>query len=195
MAEPSSLYARVRMTPKAFAAFLDSPLAIPSDYDDWLPWLSTKRFRGSLDDLNIELLDPREDAERHGVKSVGDYLNLLKEKLPIGPVESRYDPQTETWTMVVAGLSDDYVDLIISLSILRVVARHKDTEGEDVILVYPYVWEDHPDVFANAYLVITPGVSRFVREVPDAIAEEANELLGRLIDEYTGLYDEDDDTF
>lgn len=53
MSEPSSLYARVRLTPSAFAAFQASPLALPSAYSDWRAWLNRQRYFGQISDEQI----------------------------------------------------------------------------------------------------------------------------------------------
>ena len=192
MSEPSSLYMRVKLTEKNLNTFKNSPLVAPNHYPDWRPWLSTKKFYGEITDAEIQGMTPSIDAERSAVRSVGEYLALLLQDVYAGPSQSLYDTVSNTWTLCVMGLSENYKDFILALSILRGIEAYKDLAGEDFILIYPYFWKKDPGTFVNAYVTITKDSSQIVNEIPVEAINEANQMLDKLLEEFSKSYNEAD---
>ncbi len=188
MSEPSSLYMRVKLTEKSFETFKNSTPVTPSYYSDWQPWLSAQKFYGQITDAEIQGMAHYPD----NIKSVNDYLSLLLQDVYTRPSHSRYDALSNTWTLCIMGLSENYRDFILALSILRGVEKYKDMADEDFILIYPYFWEEHPEMDANAYVTINTGSSRIVDEIPAEAITEANQALGKMLDEFKSSYNYDD---
>jgi hypothetical protein len=173
MSEPSSLYLRVRLSEAALEAYKQSQPSTPSRYTDWQPWLVTKTYNGQITDADIAALNFAND------KTCGAYVAAWSGDVYAGPAASHYDSATQTWTLVIAGCSENYREFIEILSVLRGVAVYKDVPGEDFILIYPYFWGGAPE----AYLVLTQGASRFEQTIPPEALAEADARL-------QGLYDE-----
>ncbi len=192
MSEPSSLYVRVRLTEKKFEEFRNSPLVAPNHYNDWRSWLSAKKFYGEITDAEVQAMTPSTEVEGSKVKSVGEYLSLLLQDPYAGPSQSLYDVSSNTWTLCVMGLSENYKDFILALSILRSIEEYKDIAGEDFILIYPYFWEAKPEAFVNAYVTISSGSSRIVNEIPVEAIDEANQALEKLLVEFRKSYKDED---
>lgn len=188
MSEPSSLYMRVSLTEKNFENFKNSLPVLPNFYNDWLPWLSSKKYYGNITDDEIQKMTHQPDD----VKSVGDYVSFLTQDIYAGPSQSLYDAASNTWTLCIAGLSENYKEFISVLSILRGVEKYKDLPGEDFILIYPYFWLEHPEKYTNAYVVIRNGESRIVNEIPAKAIDEANQALGKMIENFRSSYDDAD---
>lgn len=181
MSEPSSLYVCVTLTQKSFAAFCQSQPVAPHFYKDWQGWLATKKFYGAITDEQIAALSAAP------VTSLGDYLTSLVQDIYAGPAQSVYDPAANRWTLVVAQLSENFIDFIEALTPLRRVAQYKDLPGEDFILIYPHFWGGEPE----AYLVVTEGNSAFVHNAPAEAIDEASQALQRLYQEFVGSGDKD----
>ena len=192
MSEPSSLYMRVNLTKNQLEAFKNSPLVAPSHYQDWRSWLNTKKFYGQITDAEIQAMNPATSLARSEMRTVGDYVARLLQDAYVGPSQAQYDAPSNTWTLCVMQLSENFKAFILILSILRGIAAYKDLPGEDFILIYPYLWEETPEAHANAYVTITPGSSRLIHEIPGEAINEANQRLGQVMDEFRKSYNDDD---
>jgi hypothetical protein len=192
MSEPSSLYIRVKLTQESLEVFKASPLAAPSRYSDWRPWLDSKKFHGEISDAEIQSLNPANEIARFPVHTFGDYLSLLAQDVSAAPVQAQYDPLSNTWTLCVMGLSENYKDFLLVLALLRGIALYKDLPGEDFILIYPYFWEENAGAYANAYVTLSAGGSRLVDEIPASAIQEANQALGKMLAEFRSSYSEDE---
>jgi hypothetical protein len=172
MSEPSSLYARVRLSQAAFAAFQSSTPKLPSDYHDWLPWLANRQFYGEITEADIYELN-------HGNAATVDGALLAWMEYPdLDLNQTSYDPESQTWRIGVLQCSENYYDYMLVLSFLRGIAAFKDLPGEDFILITPYLWGGPPE----AYVVVTPGSSRFNAEIPDEVLAEANAGLQKILE-------------
>ena len=192
MSEPSSLYIRVKLTQESLEVFKASPLAAPSRYSDWRPWLDSRKFHGEITDEDIQNMNPSNEIARFPVHTFGDYLSLLSQDTSAAPVQSRYDASSNTWTLCVMGLSENYKEFILVLALLRGIELYKDLPGEDFILIYPYFWEKNAGAYANAYVSLSPGSSRLVDEIPASAIQEANQALGKMLEEFRNSHNEDE---
>jgi hypothetical protein len=183
---------RVKLTQESLEVFKASPLAAPSRYSDWRPWLDSKKFHGEITDAEIQSLNPSNEIARFPIHTFGDYLSLLSQDVSAAPVQSRYDTLSNTWTLCVLGLSENYKDFILILALLRGIEQYKDLPGEDFILIYPYFWEENAGASANAYVTLSAGSSRLVDEIPASAIQEANQALGKMLEEFRSSYNEDD---
>jgi hypothetical protein len=182
MSEPSSLYARIRLTESALAAFYASAPALPSQFDDWRPWLASKHYYGEIKDAEIQQMTQSEAA------SVGEMLALwLQQPIP-GPSQVHYDPLTQTWTLGLLECSENYKDFILVLSWLRAIALFKDLPGDDFIVIHPYIWGGPPE----AYVVVTLGSSTLRDDVPPTLLAEVNAGLQRIYDTLASAYSDNE---
>lgn len=161
MSEPSSLYLRVTLTQENLDALMASRVALPKEYDDWMPWLAKKEFHGSI------TVDKIETFNASSTQTFGAYINALTQDMWAG-ARAQYDAAIQRWTLGVLQLSENYLKYIEALAILRAVARYKNVPGDDFILIYPYLWCDP----LNAYVELAQDASKIVGEIPaDALAE------------------------
>lgn len=182
MSEPSSLYARVRLTERALTAFYASAPALPSQFDDWRPWLASKHYYGEITDAEIEQMTQSEAA------SVGEMLALWLEQPTPGPSQVQYDPLTQTWTLGLLECSENYYDFILVLSWLRAIARFKDLPGDDFIVIHPYIWGGPPE----AYVAVTVGSSTLHDDIPPTVLAEAEAGLRQIFDALASAYSDAD---
>ena len=174
MSEPSSLYLRVTLTQENLEALMASRVARPTDYDDWLAWLATKKMYGSI---------TADDIAKFGTSNAqtfGAYINALTQEMWAG-ARAQYDAAAQRWTLGVLQLSENYREFIEALAILRAAARFKNLAGDDFILIYPYMWGDTP----NAYIELAQGTSRFISEIPETVFAEAAQGLQAVYQQIT----------
>ncbi len=189
MSEPSSLYMRVTLSQARLDAFLHSPLNsgdyLPHASTDWRSWLDSKRFYGQISDREIAEMNPIRNLGLPPHSTVADFITNLVEDIYFSPGQVQSDPVCHRWSLTVLGLSENYLDFLVTLSVLRAVAQFKDLPGEDFILIYPYLWEPEAGRGANAFLGIDQGHSWFVNdvtEIPVSAIAEADQQIRQLIE-------------
>lgn len=183
MSELSSLYVRVHLSAPAMQAFEQSAPAHSGRYGDWRPWLDAATFYGTIGAADIEAIG----ARLAGLQ-VRAYLDNLCASRFNGPAESRYDPQAEVWTLAVTQCAENYRDFIEVLSIVRGIADYKDRPGEDLALIFPFLWGGPPE----AHLRIAAGASALVMPAPEAAVAEASAFLQRVYEQFTAQFDPHD---
>ena len=168
MSEPSSLFARFAIRPEAYQAFRASLVSAPADFEDWAPWAATRPMHG--DPLTAEAL-----AEMRGSgETTGEVLDqwLADDEQPVeGNVRERHDG--ETWTLSIALFSDNYVEWVVFLSVIRGIAPFLE-EGGGAVLIHDYLWDDTE---ADVALLFDSGTSRIVDRIPALLLAEAKRHL------------------
>lgn len=178
MSEPSSLYARIHLTEAALAAYRAGPPALPSQFDDWQPWLATRQFHGSITGAGIAALT------HDGIPTVEEMLTTWLDS-PYGSAgREGYDPATQTWSFAILECSENYMDFILALAWLRAIAAHKDLPGDDFILIFPFLWGGEPE----AFLVVSPGASHFQAGIPPDLLAAAHAAFQQIVDELAAAF-------
>lgn len=181
MSEPSSVYARVHLSAPALGAFMESLLARPATYADWRGWLDRASFHGTISDVEIAAMPAGAEP------SVRAVIDALCRPVAYEPAREHYDPVTQTWTLAVLQFSENYYDFIDILTIIRAIAAYKDLPGEDVLLIYLYLWGGDPE----AYLRIAEGASHFAPQTPGEVIAEADACFRQPCDEHAAGSDPD----
>lgn len=182
MSEPSSMVARVRLSESALAAFKESVPALPSQFQDWQPWLANRTYYGNITDAEIQSMT------QDNIATVEKMLEVWLGAPQMNNGREQYDAATQTWTFGILQCSENYYDFIEALSWLREIARYKDLPGEDSILIFPYLWGGSPE----AYLVITSGGSHFSDEIPEEVMEQASAEMAEILDELERKFSTED---
>lgn len=169
MSEPSSLYARFAIRPEAYQAFRASPVAAPADFPDWAAWSATRPMHGG----------PLSAAALAEMRSSGEPTGAVLDQW-LGedeqPVEGnvREERDDETWTLSIALFSENYIEWIGFLSVLRGIAPYLDDEG-GAVLIHDYLWGD---TAADVAVVFDEGTSTVVDEIPPLLLAVARQRLG-----------------
>lgn len=174
MSEPSSFYLRVTLTPEALKAFRASPVSLPSAYDDWSEWLENSQFHGTIGPERIAKLE----TYMQSLGTVGTYVDQWLDSRYSQPVRDHYNPETQTWTLCILQCSENYVEFIEVLSIMRAACQFKDVQsGDDFILIFSYLW----DGGINVYVPLDMNSSQLHTQVPEQPLEEAKAALADVL--------------
>ncbi|RAM65926.1 hypothetical protein [Herbaspirillum rubrisubalbicans] len=178
MSDTPSFYMRVKLSPQAYADYLESDdCSVPSDFDDWVEWLNTK---GNYDPP-ITQADVDEYSEvRCGERTVKESLEgWCSSSECYGLTMSTYDSATGIWQFSSLDFSYSIYTLLASLPLLRSVCRYKDTADTDYLLIYDFL--NFPtDRFG--IFTLEQGRSSIVESVPEAFVAEANAHLSKQYD-------------
>ena len=175
MSEPSQLIARIPISEAGYRRYLDHRIGPASDFPGFAGWLSDKRWAGAQDASAIV-------AEAAQGLRVRDWLRTFTEGPGADwfqPTLDRHDPASETWTFVVYGYGENYVDFTSALNALRQVAGYQDRAGGGHVAIVPHAFGggfDAPD----AIVEIRDGQARFVDAAPPAFAAYALQTFERL---------------
>lgn len=166
MSEPSSLYAKIRISPLARQAFLNSTISNADTYRDWIPWLETKEFYGSLTQADINAMTYQDQTTQAYLQQ------WITSRYAFG--HEMYDEHTATWIISMYEFSENYREYIHFLHVLRSVDRFKDLQDDDFILVHSYNWGNTE---SDVAIQIKAGESKVLTTIPNAYLTEASEHL------------------
>lgn len=169
MSEPSSLYAKILISPAARETFLQSKVPNASEYKDWQAWLATEQYCGELTDQDISAIDYQ------GI-STGEYLNSWITDSYTHGFES-YDEETGVWILAMYEFAENYLDFISFLNALRNVQKYKDTDSEDCILIHSYIWGDTE---MDVNILLSKTESKISKEIAKSILKEAAVCLEKI---------------
>jgi hypothetical protein len=175
MSEPNQLYARVHLSRAKFEAFLAGAFPDPSGDPGVLAWLSQASYYG--DRYTPESIRERISSE----VTVGEWVDRQLAPAPYGfvmPARSRYDDASQAWTLGVLDFSENYDDYLAAVAVFREIAKHRDVDGEDGMLIYACIF-GNDDV--EVALRIEMGSSHFLTEdEAAALVAEANVTMDEL---------------
>jgi hypothetical protein len=175
MSEPSSLYLRAHLSRNAFESYLRSPMAVPSDFDDWMTWLSEIEFNdGPATPAWIKRISA-EMADRLGL--VDDGIAIWRD-LDWSCTRSVYDEKTEVWQLGILQFSENIFEYLTNLPFLRAVCQFQDRHADDFLIVLPHLWS--PGV-CELCIDLRPGASHVATLASEARLTEAAEFLNALI--------------
>ena len=159
MSEPYQLYARVHISRSALDAFLASSFPDPSGDEAVLRWLSEAKYYGpryTPEKLREQVVDGR--------TTVGQWVEELVAPGAWGfpmPVANDYDDAVQTWTLGVMDFSENYDDYAAAVAVFRAIAKIKDLDGDDGLLIYGCMFENDA---VGVALRVQRGTSQFLDE-------------------------------
>ncbi len=176
MSDTPSFYMRVKLSPQAYAAYLESDGGLPSDFDDWVGWLKTK---GNYNPEDMQALIAEYSEVECGGQTVKGSLEGWCSSQCYGLTMSTYNSTTGIWQFSSLHFSYSVYTLLVSLPFLRNVCRYKDTPDTDYLLIYDFL--NYPtDRFG--IFTLEQGRSSIVESVPEAFVAEANAHLSKQYD-------------
>lgn len=159
MSEPNQLYARVHISRPKLDEFLASPFPDPSGDDAVLQWLSEAQYYGPR-------YTPETIREQvvSGRTTIAEWVDELMGPGAWGfpmPAANDYDDATQTWTLGVIDFSENYDDYTAAVAVFRAIAKVKDLDGDDGLLIYGCIFENDA---VNVALRVERGSSEFLDE-------------------------------
>ena len=126
MSEPSSLYARVRLSPDAVQRFLKAPIPPVARFQDWD--VIGSHVRSFLDKVRYP-----------GLATNEDWLKQLADRTE-APAGWTYDEAKQEFLCHALRLDESVVEYVEVLNVLRALSGFKDTPGDDYAVILPLFW-------------------------------------------------------
>lgn len=173
MSEPSSLFAKLKMSRRACDAWLNSPIRHVSDYDDW------RNMNPSVASNPDDIADSRKEPDYMSVleflESTADYSRYFC---------CEYDDDDEAYFIADARHARSAAETAACLAALRGAESFKDDDEPSFIYVFPALSGGDPD----ALLRVSRGSSEFLNpsdSSPDVLyfVNEAEEFIESLIED------------
>lgn len=131
MSEPYSLIAQVSLTENQYKAFRDSQVEPLNRYSDWL------NLHSGVNDSIITQVSYTAGC------TIGGWLDA---KAALGSnVYLSYEKDRGIFTFAILMFSEDLVEYLEALNVLRSIDRFKDQLGSDFIGIYPWFWVESAD--------------------------------------------------
>ncbi len=164
--EPEALYLHIPVSPEQYNAYRYGPLPVllPGDATDWMDEPEDYRAR-----IAVEVAKRLAVAGK-AFPTVDDYLNSW----PIWPpqlangnrqdfIVDIYDPKQQVWTFALWEFSENYLQIVEMLTVLRGIANHVKPDQAGIVALYSYEWR-HP--WGNVCFSVEHKQSRLVRPFP-----------------------------
>ena len=132
MSEPSSLYARVRLSPDALQRFMKAPIPPVARFQDWD--VIGSHVRSFLDSVRYP-----------GAASNEDWLKQLADRTEASAGWT-YDEAKQEFLCHALRLDESVVEYVEVLNALRALSDFKDTPGDDYAVILPFFWTEGIDV-------------------------------------------------
>ena len=132
MSEPSSFYARVRLSPDAMQRFLKAPIPPVSRFQDWE--VIGSHVRSFLDEVRYPGLATNEDW----LKQLADRVEAV--------AGWTYDEAKQEFLCHALPLGENVMEYIAVLNVLRALSDFKDTSGDDYAVILPLFFAESIDV-------------------------------------------------
>ncbi len=174
MSEPDSLYMQVPIAPDNFKAFMESKALSPLAFSDWEAWLATKEYFSTLSKEDIA-------GSAVGDITVGQCLVRWLDEPRTG-TRSVYDAAKEHWELKILAFSENFLEYIAFLSVLRGVSSFMQPGQSGFLFVYDHMFGREGEEDVTAYLELSHEKSDFcavnkdrldtVKRKMDALLEE-----------------------
>lgn len=169
MSEYYSLYINIQISREKLNRFFEEkPLQLAPD-ENWKSWWNSREMHSK---------QPLERIPAYQKNSNRDIFDSLLKKKNFGSFE-RYDPASQRWTFVSVFFSENYVELLPMLALLKTLADCHGTEEKGVAFIYDFYWGN---TSVMAYLDFS-GTQTLLKnytkaaEIDPEILNEANQLL------------------
>lgn len=132
MSEPHSLYVKIKITKEKLQQFfLDKPLPQTVD-DNWQSWWDSREMYAKQTLEHIPL---------YTVDSNRKLLDELLNDRGSGCLEA-YDLHSQNWTFISVLFSENYIEILPMLALLKSLAHYQDSDGTGVAMIYDHLWGD-----------------------------------------------------
>lgn len=158
MSEPSSLYAKITISPENYEHFLASAPAVATSQTGWTEWWNSKIMHDKAE-LTENLLATYRYQNQSNQEVINHWLNADQSYS-----FSEYDRENQTWHFGIIWFTQNYLEMIPLLSVIRGIANFKEEHESDFVIIYSYFWDQGQ---INACLKFNSGNSEFL-EKPDA---------------------------
>lgn len=136
MSDISQLYFKIKLSKQALQSYLTHTTASPIELPGLSAWLDQQRYEGVevyLDDIEDNC--SQELLVMNWLKSYCDEQNSVAQE----PYINHYDEMSQTWTFALLEFSDNIYEMVTALYVISEIARFKDIESDDCVMIIPYL--------------------------------------------------------
>lgn len=174
MSEYYSLYINIQISREKLNRFFEEKPLQPAPDENWESWWNSREMHGK---------QPLERIPVYQANSNRAIFDGLLKRKNVGSFE-RYDPALQRWTFVSVFFSENYVELLPMLALLKNLADCHGTEEKGVAFIYDFYWGN---TSVMAYLDFS-GKQALLKnytktaDIDPKIWNEANQLLEAVVE-------------
>ena len=169
MSEQCSLYIKIQIKEEKIQQFFQEKPLPQSIDEDWTRWWESREMSGKKRLVCV----PNYTVQNN--RAVFD--ELLKSRYAAS-VE-HYDKDEESWTFITVYFSENYLEILPMLSLLKQLVSYQDDDNTGVAFIYDYCWGGDEVMaylfFANQQAWLKNFVT--LEEIEPAVLKEVNEKL------------------
>lgn len=177
MSEYNSLYIKIKIKEEKLQQFFQAS-PVPQHIDEnWLAWWNSRETYSK---------EPLEGVLPYPLQSNRAIFDQLLKSSDFGAQEY-YDVDKETWTFITIFFSENYIEILPMLALLKDLASYMKPESKGHTFIYDFCW-DYEQVMA--YLEFSNQEATFknytsTTEIDAVILEEANHTLETAMDQFS----------
>ena len=182
MSEYASLYIKIQIKEERLRQFfLDKP--VPQTVDEnWLQWWDNREMHSKPPLLNIP---------HYQVQNNRAAFDQLLHGRDFGSVE-HYDKTDKSWTFITVFFSENYLEILPMLSLLKNLATYQDMGDTGVAFIYDFCWGGEEVMayleFAGQQAIFNNYISP--REIAPSILEQANSTLEAAMEKFNQQFED-----
>ncbi|WP_312555155.1 hypothetical protein [Empedobacter brevis] len=182
MSEYHSLYIRVKISEEKLQQFFNARPVAQSTDENWLTWWNSHEMYSK---------QPLEQIPQYHTQNNRAVFDQLVNDRNFGSVE-HYDTASQSWTFISAFFSENYIEILPMLALLKHLATYQHPEETGVALIYYFLWGDDEVMayleFANGQAMLKPYTK--TQEIDAAILGEANKAIEAAVETYNKQFED-----
>ncbi|MBD1432407.1 hypothetical protein H8B06_06190 [Sphingobacterium sp. DN00404] len=182
MSEQCSLYINIQIKEEKLQQFFQEKPLPQSIDENWLQWWDNREMSGKK---------PLSNTPHFHVQHNRAVFDQLLNGRDFGSVE-HYDKDEESWTFITIFFSENYLEILPMLALLKQLALLQDTANTGVSFIYDYNWGQYEVMaylaFANQQALLKNYVTP--QEIEPALLKEANEILEAAVKKFNQQFED-----
>ena len=182
MSEYHSLYIRVKINEEKRQQFFREKPDVQNVDANWQAWWNSQEMYSK---------QPLEQIPHYTTQNNRAIFDQLLHDRNSGSSE-HYDAVSQNWTFISVFFSENYIEILPMLALLKSLAAYQHSEETGVAIIYDFLWGDDLVMaylqFANAQAMLKPYTK--IQEIDQVILGEANRAIKDAVEKYNKQFED-----
>ena len=172
MSEPNSLFIKIKISQEQLEKFKQSRPVASILNNNWLNWWELREFNDKQSLTTIS---------SYSTETNGELLEYFLEDIDMAAKEE-YDAEKQLWYFYSLHFSENYLEIIPMISMIKDFAHYLDPESSGQAVLYDFLWGGDQVMFHVEIANKEASLSKFrrIKEIDRELIEESMEKLADL---------------
>ncbi len=182
MSEPNSLYVKIKIKEEKLGHFFQQkPIHLTID-DNWRAWWDSREMYSKQELTYIPIYRTENN------RAVFD--ELLKD-IDFGSFE-QYDRHAQSWTFVSVFFSENYLEILPMLALLKNLASYQEPTEKGIAMIYDFCWGGTSTMAFLEFYEQKALLKDYTEttQIEPSILEEANQVLSATVEAFNKRFED-----